>query len=269
MTVGAVAAPPPEPAVEAPVEAAPVVSPTPDAPPAAAVTQTAPTNVNVSVRVDSPGDNGSVEQVNVVEVTAPSGHGNRPSVSAGRAAVSGADTASAAPDSRCGTSRPRPSLHPRPRVGTGTGNGIAAMRFLKYRSRRRSGHRTGPGTGIGIAGIQIHYQRIRPAKTRRSINLVLRSIGRSISTSRSASTVRVTTARSTRPKRRRRGDGSGVAADPRRAAGIALALRQSSVDDRRKRSLRWPSFAGVLDEFVADDPGRRCRPREDGCCAVP
>ena len=63
--VGAVAAPPPEPAAEAPVEAAPAVSPVPDAPPAAAVAQTDPTNVNVSVRVDSPGDDGAVEQVNV------------------------------------------------------------------------------------------------------------------------------------------------------------------------------------------------------------
>ncbi len=63
VTVGAVAAPPPEPAVEAPAEAVPT-APTPDAPPSPEVTQTAPTNVNVSVRVDSPGDNGSVEQVN-------------------------------------------------------------------------------------------------------------------------------------------------------------------------------------------------------------
>ena len=63
--VGAVAAPPPEPAAEAPVEAAPAVSPVPDAPPAAAVAQTNPTNVNVSVRVNSPGDDGAVEQVNV------------------------------------------------------------------------------------------------------------------------------------------------------------------------------------------------------------
>jgi hypothetical protein len=70
---GAVAAPPPEPAVEAPAEApaeaAPAVIPTPDAPPAPDVVQTAPTNVNVSVRVDSPGDNGSVGQVNVAVVT--------------------------------------------------------------------------------------------------------------------------------------------------------------------------------------------------------
>ena len=43
----------------------PRLDPTPDAPPPAPdVVQTAPTNVNVSVRVDSPGDNGSVEQMN-------------------------------------------------------------------------------------------------------------------------------------------------------------------------------------------------------------
>ena len=33
------------------------------------VVQTAPTNVNISVRIDSPGDNGSVEQVNVAVAT--------------------------------------------------------------------------------------------------------------------------------------------------------------------------------------------------------
>ena len=63
--VGAVTAPPPEPAAQTPVEAAPTADPTPDAPPAAAVAQADPTNVNVSVRVDSPGDDGTVEQVNV------------------------------------------------------------------------------------------------------------------------------------------------------------------------------------------------------------
>ena len=63
VTVGAVAAPPPEPAVETPAGVLPT-APTPDAPPSPEVTQTAPTNVNVSVRVNSPGDNGSVEQVN-------------------------------------------------------------------------------------------------------------------------------------------------------------------------------------------------------------
>ena len=61
---GAVAAPPPEPAAEAPVQAAPAASPVPDAPPAAAVAQTDPANVNVSVRVNSPGDDGAVEQAN-------------------------------------------------------------------------------------------------------------------------------------------------------------------------------------------------------------
>ena len=69
VTAGAVAAPPPEPAAENPVEAAPAVNPTPDAPPAPDVVQSAPTNVNISVRIDSPGDNGSVEQVNVAAAT--------------------------------------------------------------------------------------------------------------------------------------------------------------------------------------------------------
>ena len=62
--VGAVAAPPPEPAAETPARATPAPDPAPDAPPATTVAQTAPANVNVSVRVDSPGDDGAVEQVN-------------------------------------------------------------------------------------------------------------------------------------------------------------------------------------------------------------
>lgn len=65
VTGGAVAAPPPEPAAEKPVQAPSTPAPAPDAPPAAPeVEQTAPTNINVSVRVNSPGDNGSVEQTN-------------------------------------------------------------------------------------------------------------------------------------------------------------------------------------------------------------
>jgi hypothetical protein len=68
-TAGAVAAPPPEPAAETPVEAPPAVNPEPDAPPAPDVVQTAPTNMNISVRIDSPGDNGSVGQVNVAAST--------------------------------------------------------------------------------------------------------------------------------------------------------------------------------------------------------
>ena len=69
VTAGAVAAPPPEPAAETPVEAPQAVNPEPDAPPAPDVVQTAPTNVNISVRIDSPGDNGAVEQVNVTAST--------------------------------------------------------------------------------------------------------------------------------------------------------------------------------------------------------
>ena len=68
--VGAVAAPPPEPAAEPPIQAAPAVNPAPDAPPAAAVTQAEPANVNVSVRVNSPGDDGSVEQANAAAAAA-------------------------------------------------------------------------------------------------------------------------------------------------------------------------------------------------------
>lgn len=71
VTAGAVAAPPPEPVVEAPVAAAPIETVTPDAPAAPAVEQSAPANVNVSVRVDSPGDNGAVSQMNVGTATSP------------------------------------------------------------------------------------------------------------------------------------------------------------------------------------------------------
>ena len=59
---GAVAAPPPEPVPPPPAAPQPDL-PAPDAPPAG-VAQNEPTNLNVSVRVDSPGDNGSVDQTN-------------------------------------------------------------------------------------------------------------------------------------------------------------------------------------------------------------
>lgn len=68
VTVGAVAAPPPVPVSVPPVAAPAVEEPEPDAPPPT-VEQTAPTNVNVSVRVDSPGNDGAVEQANVATAT--------------------------------------------------------------------------------------------------------------------------------------------------------------------------------------------------------
>ena len=67
VTAGAVAAPPPEPVPE-PLEAPEPGVPAPDAPPAA-VQQDSPTNVNVSVRVGSPGDNGGVDQSNTAEAS--------------------------------------------------------------------------------------------------------------------------------------------------------------------------------------------------------
>ena len=63
VSAGAVAAPPPEPVSILPVSPPAAVQPQPDAPPA--VEQTSPANVNVSVRVDSPGNDGAVEQANV------------------------------------------------------------------------------------------------------------------------------------------------------------------------------------------------------------
>ena len=62
---GAVAAPPPKPVPPAPAAPPPDV-PAPDAPPAA-VDQAESSNVNVSVRIDSPGDNGSVDQLNAAD----------------------------------------------------------------------------------------------------------------------------------------------------------------------------------------------------------
>ena len=66
VSAGAVAAPPPEPVSDPSVSPPVVEQPQPDVPPA--VEQTSPANVNVSVRVDSPGDDGAVEQANVATV---------------------------------------------------------------------------------------------------------------------------------------------------------------------------------------------------------
>ena len=201
-TAGAVAAPPPEPAADTPVEAPPAVNPEPDAPPAPDVVQTAPTNVNISVRIDSPGDNGSVEQLNVaastggaVAAAAPSA---RPplSISRMRRSISSRYRLRPPPQPIPRRSRPRQSRHSPLTAGPGIGTGIAVMQSLTFHFRRRSERRNGPGTGIGIAEMQIQYLGILAEKTRRSINPVLRSIGRSISTSRYASTVRVTTGQS-------------------------------------------------------------------------
>ena len=62
---GAVAAPPPKPVPPPPAAPLPDV-PAPDVPPAT-VDQAEPSNVNVSVRIDSPGDNGSVDQLNAAD----------------------------------------------------------------------------------------------------------------------------------------------------------------------------------------------------------
>jgi hypothetical protein len=76
-STGAVAAPPPEPVADSAPVAAPEEpeppEPQPDAPPVepAAPVQQSPTNVNVSVRIDSPGDDGAVTQVNVAADVAP------------------------------------------------------------------------------------------------------------------------------------------------------------------------------------------------------
>lgn len=64
VSAGAVAAPPPEPVSLPQVSPPAVEAPEPDAPPPT-VEQTAPANVNVSVRVDSPGNDGAVEQANI------------------------------------------------------------------------------------------------------------------------------------------------------------------------------------------------------------
>ena len=123
--------------------------------PAPDVAQTAPTNMNVSVRVDSPGDNGSVEQANAaVQPARP--RLPRPPLSISR--IRRSIRSRYRPPRRRRPirrrRRPRQSLRRPATVGRGTGSGIAAMRYRISRSRRRSGHRTGPGTGIGIAEIR-------------------------------------------------------------------------------------------------------------------
>ncbi len=164
VTAGAVAAPPPEPAAEAPVEAPPAVNPEPDAPPAPDVVQTAPTNVNISVRIDSPGDNGSVEQVNVAASTDGAAAAAAPPAETApqyqpdppqyqqpipASAAPAADSGAAAARGRAGTARRRLDLE--------LGLELRRCNPGHCHFRRRSGRRTGPGTGIGIAEIQIQY----------------------------------------------------------------------------------------------------------------
>jgi hypothetical protein len=72
---GADAAPPPVPVADAAPQPAPEAAPeppvvAPDEPPPVAVQQE-PANVNVSVRIDSPGDDGAVTQVNVAVAPSP------------------------------------------------------------------------------------------------------------------------------------------------------------------------------------------------------
>lgn len=71
VTAGAVSGPPPAPVSEAPAEAAPELRPSPDPPAPPTVEQTSSTNVNVSIRVDSPGDDGAVVQENATAATGP------------------------------------------------------------------------------------------------------------------------------------------------------------------------------------------------------
>ena len=141
------------------------------------------------------------------------------------------------------------------------------------RSRRRSGHGTGPGTGIGIVGHRIQYRKIPSRKNRRSINLVLRSIGRSISTSRSASTVPGTTApsrRRTSPSfwrlRRCRSSGSRC---PRRyptQAGSALVSSEAAAPLTFMAEAPLNFMAEIVNEVFADPAEPAAT--DDSCCAA-
>ena len=119
---------PPEPAAEAPVQAAPAAIPVPDAPPAAAVAQTEPANVNVSVRVNSPGDDGAVEQAE--RRCGRQYRQQPPQYQEPIPAPDAPPAASAAP--------PPPRSPPKRReAGTGRGNGTAVTPRPRSRSRRR------------------------------------------------------------------------------------------------------------------------------------
>ena len=141
------------------------------------------------------------------------------------------------------------------------------MQSLKFRFRRRSGRRIGPGTGIGIAETQIQYLRILLDKTRRSINLALRSIGRSISTSRSESTVRATTgpsrSRTSQSSSRRRRCRRVRIEVPRftRRPGSEPLRRLGDAGATRRRS--WPRSCDEIGADPAEAPGA-----EDECCVA-
>ena len=155
-------------------------------------TQSAPTNVNISVRIDSPGDNGSVEQVNAA-VTETDAH-----VSAGHAAVSAPDTGLAAPTADPAPRRPQQSRHRLRGLELELELELWRCRPGDAGSRQEVGTQNWTWNWDWNCGAPDHYLGIPLDKTRRSINLVLRSIGRSISTSRFASTARGTTAPSAR-----------------------------------------------------------------------
>ncbi len=202
VTAGAVAAPPPEPAAEAPVQAASTVDS--DAGCASAGPGRGADGADERERLGAGRQPGRQRLGRADERRRSTGRGARrpkPPLSISR--IRRSIRRRYRPPRRRRPirhrRRQRPSL-PRPATaGRGTGSGIAAMRYRISRSRRRSGRRTGPGTGIGIAEIRNPMpDKYIWRKTHRSINPVLRSIGRSISTSRSASTARVTTATSRR-----------------------------------------------------------------------
>ena len=188
-------------------------------------------------------------------------------VSAAATAVSGLDTGAGRPSSRFRRLRPPPRRPPRRRrAGTGRGNGTVATPRPRSRSRQTSASRTGPGTGTGIAATPAHRHLIANEEIQRSINLPLRSIGRSISTSPFESTVRATTAAFTRRTSQLR--------------CCRPPCRSSECRGRRPLRNQPQSAAGadgplapliavvaVFEELVTDQPAGAAA--ADDCCVAP
>ena len=97
------------------------------APAAATAVQASPTNVNVSVRIGSPGDNGPVTQVNVAAAVTSAASATGTGASAAPASTTAAPSTTSGAHASTPASQPRPPL-PRPRRTIrrrGPGNGTA------------------------------------------------------------------------------------------------------------------------------------------------
>ena len=172
-TAGAVAAPPPEP-VPSPLPLRRprrrLDAPPPEAPPPA-VEQAAPANVNVSVRVDSPGDNGSVDQANAAAAVVPA---PRSSIGRSRRSIR----------SRYRPPRARPRRHPRPSPASEPDSSWdwnwtwnCADPLPAPPAARRVRQTIGHGIGTGIATATNYHSE----KYRRANNLAVSTDGCAVS----------------------------------------------------------------------------------------